>query len=251
VDTKESKGFFFSWRFLPTLVAVLYTLLWTPVMKDVLQTEPWALLSLSGGSEASRSLLRPPEFWWTNIINAVRNKGKAGGVRWAVLLATIAAMTSSLVINPLSAGLLGVVQTTLTRQQQFSTIATPSSTPALSEQGDATFLQTVTNLVFNTTTSAWLQDDFSVMPFWPSGMSSAPLGTRLSDFPQLWQGNTSVFQVQLECTPFLPRLGVGSSISYVYMHTSDGCDWTLPRDFFTPTGLWSQFTVGMKLIETK
>ncbi len=67
----SSGGFNFRKRFLPTFIAVLYTLLWTPVVADVIRTEPWALLSRATGAQARDSLLKRDQLWWSHIADAV------------------------------------------------------------------------------------------------------------------------------------------------------------------------------------
>jgi hypothetical protein len=60
-------------NFLPTLVAVLYGLLWASICQDVIQTEAWALLSRPGGAKASESILMENEFTWNHILQAQNN----------------------------------------------------------------------------------------------------------------------------------------------------------------------------------
>ena len=51
ISEAESGGSFnFRKRFLSTFIAVLYTLIWTPVYANVIRTEPWAFVSRSVGA---------------------------------------------------------------------------------------------------------------------------------------------------------------------------------------------------------
>jgi hypothetical protein len=39
-DNRSSIAFDFAWGYVPTIVAVCYTILWVPVAKEVVRTEP-------------------------------------------------------------------------------------------------------------------------------------------------------------------------------------------------------------------
>jgi hypothetical protein len=245
-NTNDGIAFTFSWRYLPTIAGVLYTLLWTPVMKDVLMTEPWALLSLAGGSKASASLLKGDSFWWIQAINSIRNKGKPGGIRWPVFISIAGSMIGSLAINPLSAGFLAVEQTTITQQKEFTTLAPLESPMTPLNISDSTYLKTIVNA----STSAWLMDDFAVMPFWPPDLASAPLGPMLGNTAQVWSSNASVFKVQFECES-LPRMSDNNSSSpNVIFKASDGCTLNLTVNDISNInggpwgGVWGQFNVS-------
>jgi Protein of unknown function (DUF3433) len=253
-NADESSAFKFSWRYLPTISAVIYALLWTPVMKDVVRTEPWALLSLPHGAKASESLLKRDDSWWRHTIRAVQNRNKAGGVRWAVLLAIVGRMIASVVINPLSAGLFDIIDTTTTTQKEFSTFTPPKSTLPFPNIDDTTYIRSIANIIFNVSTSAWTRDDFTVMPFWPSDLSETPLGAQLPYPPQLWIGNTTVFKVQLDCEQFssvskkMENITQFITQSQVTLEANDGCTLELPANCSSSSmgcGLWGQFNVSI------
>jgi hypothetical protein len=98
----------FLFNFLPTLVAVLYALIWTTIAKDAIRTEPWAMANMPGGVMVSDSLLLDNELSWKHIVHAL--KPTKGGVRWALLLAITGNFVASVILNPLSAGLLQATQ---------------------------------------------------------------------------------------------------------------------------------------------
>lgn len=150
----SSGGFNFRKRFLPTFVAVLYTLLWAPVVANIIRTEPWALLSRATGSKANDSLLKRDQMWWSHIADAMRARKRLDGVRWSVLLSVIAGLTSSLVVNPLSAGILDTASITSTKGSPFMTIRLLNVLSDSLHVGDATYLRAVSNIIFNVSTSA-------------------------------------------------------------------------------------------------
>jgi hypothetical protein len=260
-----SNGFAFSWRFLPTIVAVLYSLLWIPVMTDAVRTEPWALMSVPGGAKASKSLLKEGGFWvyvksfskktgkqlkssWKgrgkpsksfskgnplkglskrNPFKSLWKKmGKLRGLRWAVLLAVTASTVGSLVINPLSAGLLNVQTMAFAQNQAFTSLATPNTTPD-SQVNDATYLNAIAHLAHNLTTSPWLTDEYAVMPIWPSDMLAMPTGTQLVMAPQTWNGSASVFKLDFSCAPASALMSIqDDTIIVVNFQSNDGCSGT-------------------------
>jgi hypothetical protein len=251
-NAREGSAFTFSWRFLPTIISVLYALLWTPIMKDVLRTEAWALLSMPGGSKASASLLKAEQWWWKEAFNAIRNKGKAGGIRWPVFLAVVGTMIGSVVINPLSAGFLDVDDATSVQQKQFYTFKSPPSPLSTPEINDSTYLRAIANLVFNITTSAWMKDDYTVMPFWPETATNMPNGARLSTIPQDWSGNTSVFKVEFDCEPFTnisfirnPKVPLPTfTTPLIRFGSPSGCSLN-HATLYNGGGAWSQFNVSV------
>lgn len=154
---------------------------------DVVRTEPWSLLSLPSGSKGKDSLLKGDRIWWRHLSDAMRSSKRPGGKRWAVLISIIANLTASIVINPLSAGLFDMVMIVSTTDQQFSTVSLSAAGLQVPRIGDATYLRAATNLIFNVSTSAWNSDEYSVVPFWPSGMHNAPFDARLASTPQTWK----------------------------------------------------------------
>lgn len=217
-------------RFLPTIVAVLYTLLWTPVVADVVRTEPWALMARPAGAKAKISLLIGDRIWWNLIRDAFRQRKDTGGLRWAVLIAVIAGMSSSLIINPLSAGLFDSRARVATSDEPFFAVSLSSSETQSPRIGDALYLRAATNLIFKVTTSAWNTDDYSVAPFWPSSAGKEVTSSaRLTNRNQIWEANQDVIVAEVRCQRLtsisnstVPLEGM-SQANMPYMKTDDGC----------------------------
>jgi hypothetical protein len=224
VNARFSTGFKFSWRFLPTIVAVIYSLFWTPVMKDILRTEPWALMSLPHGSSASKSLLKETKVWFVEVVCAVSNrKKKPGGIRWAVFLAILCSMGGTLLINPVSAGLLKMKVVSKTSHDTFTTILKPQAVPDSPLISDALYLSAISNLVYNTSQSAWFSNEYAVVPFWPASIIKAPLESRFAPIPQIWNAVTEVFKLQLQCQAFANVSVQCSADCLLTLQSSDGC----------------------------
>ena len=236
-------------RFLPTLVAVLYTLLWRPVVVDIIRTEPWAFLSFLTGSKARDSLLKTDKMWWSHVADAFRTKTRPGGVRWALFISVIAGMVASIVVNALSAGLFDTLSLLVTSERQFMGILPLTSEAQPWRIGDATYLRAVTNLLFNVSTSAWTTDEFIVAPFWPSDLDQAPLAASLARSPQLWVGTRDVLIAQFQCQPFttISSYYDSTNFSYPYLQTEDGCavlnGLSRKYDGRCSDGIWGQINV--------
>jgi hypothetical protein len=181
----SSGGSNFRKKFLPTFVPVLYTLLRAPIVADVIRIEPWVLLSRVTGSKAEDSLLKRDQMWWSHIADAVRARKRLNGVRWSLLLSVVASLASSLVINPLSAGLLDTASITSTKGNLFMTVKPLNVVSNLLQIGDATYLRAVSNIIFNVSTSAWNTDRYSVISFWPSSLANVPLSATLTPERQI------------------------------------------------------------------
>ena len=253
----SSGGFNFRKRFLPTFVAVLYTLLWAPVVADVIRTEPWALLSRATGSKANDSLLKRDQMWWNHVADAIRARKRLSGVRWPLLLAIVASITSSLVINPLSAGLLDTASITSTKENPFMTVGPLDVLSNVLHVGDATYLRVVSNIIFNISTSAWNTDRYSVVPFWPLSLADVPISATLTPERQIWTGNSTIVSLRLHCQPLVSKINrteYQGEYPRTYLQTSDGCGviasdwvWRMCRSY-DRAGSWGQINVRERLI---
>jgi hypothetical protein len=173
-DNKDSAAIFFSWRFLPTLVAMMYSLLIADLANDVRRTEILARLSSPNGASAAHTICMPTRSWRKDPFDAWNKRKNNGKRSWALLSASIANLLALLIISPLSTNFVSPVDTRF---------ATPITLLRARELGEMTELSTaspmVTSLttigaVLNLTTSAWLTTKYTVVPFW-SGTSISPL----------------------------------------------------------------------------
>jgi hypothetical protein len=248
-DAGSSGSFDFKKQFLPTFVAVLYTLFWTPVVADAVRTEPWALLSRATGAKAEDSLLKRDQMWWGHVADAVRAKKRLDGVRWVPLISIIASFASSLIINPLSAGLLDTGRIVSTEEQQFEAVQSSSEVQS-SRIGDAIYLRAASNLIFNVTTSAWNTEKYSVAPFWPSSFTTVPLSANLSPQRETWIADQLVVSTSMQCRPLTSAFYVTTKGHYPqpYLQTDDGCALVVPvlvgHSYCADSGgTWSQISV--------
>jgi hypothetical protein len=201
-DDKDSATTFFSWRFLPTLVATVYSLLVANLAIDVRRTEIFARLSSPNGVSAAHTVCMPTRSWWNDLFDAWSKKENSGKRSWALLSASIANLLALLIISPLSAIDLSPVDTqyitpiTLLRARELGEMSEVSTASKM------VIFRTTIGAVLNRTTSAWLTTKYTVVPFWPWDLDVSPLGSTFTELPtQDWSGQATVYQTELNCVP--------------------------------------------------
>ena len=207
-DFNESIAFHFAWRFLPTMLAVLYALAITTLINDVKRTEAFAKLSASNGSSALSSLFVSGGYWWEDPLKAFSKKGNNGRRSWTLLWASVANIIAVLLVPPLSSGLLSMNEVQIPRRSDFLRLEIPSPLTPLNTITDETYFRTTSSLVQNLTTSAWLSETYATLPFWPADFDEVPFGASLAKADQQWQGQTAVFKAELQC------ISMGSIVKY-------------------------------------
>ena len=201
-----SSATLFGWRFTPTLVAVLYTLLTSAMFNDVRRTEAFARTSHPTGASSASSILLVPGQWWNVLSRSLKKAENHGHVNIFVLAAVLVNVISFLLINPLSSALLQSQPVDLTSQQTFQDYGVNAEHPIDTSAGELTYFRTIGNILQNLSTSAWITDSHVVVPFWPSN-SVPELGISLSDVTQRWQADATVMSAELDCEEMTIRKG--------------------------------------------
>lgn len=201
VDLDESQSILLASRFVPTLLAVLYVLSLSVLLDDVKRTEPFARLALPAGAPANKSLTWKAGPWWTALSRSF--PGRHGGLRtsWAMFWAAFAFMLGSLVVSPLSSTLMVSQNVIFTQRTDFSQLDINDSLPLQANPLSTTYFRTVSNVLQNVSTSAWITDHYAVLPTWPEGLGVAPLGPVLSTSTATWRSEATVFGIELYCEP--------------------------------------------------
>lgn len=207
----NSIALLFGWRFAPTLFAVIYNLLESLLLQDVKRTESFARLSHNESSLAKYTLLRSSNFWWNDPGDALSKRRSNGKRSWTLFWSSIANILGFLVISPLSAALLSVQDKSITRKAEFSTMLVPHKTALNMTADDETYSRSTSALLHDLKTSAWLSNDYAILPFWPTKTENIPLGATLARTPQTWESTTTVFKVDLECSSMV-LTAVGSFV---------------------------------------
>jgi hypothetical protein len=201
-DDRNSAMTFFSWRFLPTLVATVYSRLVAILVNDVRRTEIFARLSSREGASAAYTVCMPTRSWWNDPFDAWSKKKNGGKRSWALLSASVANLLALLVISPLSAIYLSPAETQFPTPTTFSRAREVGDTTSISPASGMIMFRTTIAAVLNQTTSAWLSTEYTVVPFWPSNLPETPLGSVFTGLPtQTWSGQTMVYHTELNCVP--------------------------------------------------
>ncbi|KAI0165245.1 hypothetical protein GGR52DRAFT_101832 [Hypoxylon sp. FL1284] len=197
-DDDESDGAAVGSKFVPTTLAVIYVL-WTSILfDDIKQTEAFARLASPSGALAESSLTWTAEAWWDALFDSFPKRFRK--TSWALLFGTTTFILGFLVVSPLSSTLVVSQDVVFTRATNFAQINMASSTPLQANPFSATYFRTISNVLQNVTTSAWLTEKYAVLPFWPDKANPAPLGPVIANSAaQTWTANTTVFSAQLDC----------------------------------------------------
>jgi Protein of unknown function (DUF3433) len=228
-----SKGLLFGWRFTPTLIAVLYVQLTAMLLDEIKRTESFARMAraATGGVEASTSILQALEAWW-NAFGDGLSKAKNGGKRSYLLLCCASVnIVGFLFISPLSSSLLSSQDLVVSKKAQFTRIEpNHKAVLPLTVERD-TYFRTMGHLLQNVSTSAWITDKYTILPFWPSDLTdNMPLGPILPATASKWEVDTVVMNTNMECE-FITLRGSayvdnGTSLS-IELASDSGCNYGL------------------------
>ncbi|KAI0445143.1 hypothetical protein F4803DRAFT_509535 [Xylaria telfairii] len=198
VEDNGSKAIVVGSKFVPTLLAVALGLLATILLDDVKRTEPFAKMASASGASAKESVTWTGGSWWT--IPKPLGKG-----RLPLFCATLVFILASLAVSPLSSTLLVTRSVVFDTETQFHQLNLNPLAPIQPAPLATTYFRTISNILKNVSTTAWISNDYVVVPFWPDGPSRIPLSPILSDHAQIWSSNTTIFSVDLDCTPMNTR----------------------------------------------
>lgn len=262
----NTSTFLFTWKFIPTLAAVVYSLLVMTTINDIKRTEPYARLSRPGGAPAASTLFLKSGSMWSDIFTTLRNSKNGGARNWALFWASFVNLLTILIVVPFSAAFIFPANILVKNTTTFSQLAASVDSPMELSTDDSIFIRTISSVLLNTTTSAWVSNDYAVLPFWPSNENAVPLGGVVSSSSLQWTANTTVYQTDLECSPMglrsfanftlnqslahLPGITMFSDVNLTsfILESADGCTLGLagfPPDFSSNTifktggGWWS------------
>jgi hypothetical protein len=192
----------FGWKFVPTLIAVIYTQFTAVILSTLKRTEPFARLAkpLECIPVARYTLLEKSKPWWTTLSHGFQKKRNSGSWNLAMVLSCLGYILAILGISPISAALLGTKEVEHTSSKAFKRITTHDDSPLSPVADRNTYLRTTGAILQNYSTSPWVTDDFLILPFWPS--SSPDVGSRWDSHilqGERWEANTTVIQNNLVC----------------------------------------------------
>ncbi|KAF2963232.1 hypothetical protein GQX73_g10341 [Xylaria multiplex] len=119
-----------------------------------------------------------------------------------------------LIISPLSSSLIVSQTVALAQQTRFLQLDIRPSMPIQAQPLSETYYRSISSVLRNVTTSAWISDQYAVVPFWPASFQTIPLGPILFDTDQTWTATTSVFSTELICEPLTLTNVSGTDVSW-------------------------------------
>jgi hypothetical protein len=211
----------FSYMYLPTVISVIYSFLWTWVDLDVKRLEPYFQLSKDGGASAEDSVLLsyPLEFLMTLPFTAFKRR------HWSVLSAAMIMILVFWGLTPIQAGIFAVRTITI-REKSVPGSHARGYTP-ISDQGNltGTYAQSVYNIAcLNETLPAFMTKEYVLGELGPIELTSVEASN------SNYTGPTTLYSVDLSCE--LATIW-NSSGRYFYNNTR-GCSFFAPR--YRPMG---------------
>ncbi|KAJ5574258.1 uncharacterized protein N7459_008685 [Penicillium hispanicum] len=229
----DSNALLFGWRYSPTLITVIYIQFTAMLFNDVKRTEPFARLARPEGAKASSSILYSSGPWWVALYDGFARK-KNGGRSWVLICASLVNIIGFLAISPLSSAFLYSEEVVVPRSTDFLRLSPQSGSPLPIAADRTTHFRTIANLLQNVSTSGWITDNYTILPFWPSSLKDTPLNTLPTSSSETWEGETTMFKSELSCERMAVEAQTNGSYSYqkdygespgisVVWSTPDGC----------------------------
>lgn len=188
----------FGWRFTPPLLAVLYVQMTAMLLDNIKRTECFARMARPGGAAAVSSILRAPGAWWNALADGLSKH--SGRRSWLLFSTACLNIIGFLAISPLSSSFLELAEVIFTTEVDFTRMIPPPQPISLVSNRD-TKLRIIGHVLQNISTSVWMSDNYTFLPFWPMTLENAALGPELPGLFQTWQAETWVLSAHLDCNP--------------------------------------------------
>jgi hypothetical protein len=189
------------WKFVPTLMAVVYTQLTVMLLNAMKRTEPFARLARSKPDvpAARHTLLEKPRPWWTTLVHGFQSQKNGGVKSWAIILSCAVFILAALAISPISAALLGIKEIQVSNPVELARFELNRDSVLQPQVKRDTYLRTTGALLQNYSTSPWMNDKYFILPFWPVGKTGSSWNYR-SSIPQTLEAETTVFHSNFSCS---------------------------------------------------
>ncbi|KAM6512544.1 hypothetical protein FSOLCH5_010256 [Fusarium solani] len=205
----------FSYLYVPTIIAVLYSIIWSWIDLDVKRMQPWFELSKSEGTTGENSLFLDYQYDFVALVPFKAAKRK----HWPVFFGGTAMVIVFWALTPLQSALLG---TGVVKQTDSVTIGTRSQLLPMREHDsllDPEFLNTGYAV-------GWLDQPFP--PFTTSKYAILPFYTANNTLPEKVDSNvtavTTKLSTELSCWPAeIHQDGPRSKSSYFFLN-GQGCN---------------------------
>ena len=191
------------WKFVPTLIAVVYTQLIVTIIAAVKRTEVFARMAKPMGKVpvARYTLLEKSKPWWTTLAHGFQRRRNAGSWSWVVILSCIAYILAMLGISPISAALLTTKEVQHSKSEATTQLIPRNGSTIAPRVERDTYLRTMGAIFQNYSTSPWIQDGFVILPFVSEQTSrNASLWAARNEGPGTLEMNTTVFRNEFVCS---------------------------------------------------
>lgn len=199
----------FLYLYLPTIVSVIYSFLWTWIDLDVKRLEPFFQLSRPGGVTAENSILLhyPFDFLAMVPFKALRRK------HWSVFASSMVMVLIFWGLTPMQSGLFAV--RTILVTEDFPTKL--SDYTPIERQGNlsALYAQSVYNIAWlDESMPSFMTTDFMLQPFAPFTNASVE-GNNVT-----YSGGTTMYSLDLICEP---PTSINNTGAVIYYESEGGC----------------------------
>ncbi|KAF5593281.1 hypothetical protein FPCIR_5286 [Fusarium pseudocircinatum] len=208
----------FSYLYVPTIIAVLYSMIWSWIDLDVKRMQPWFELSKKGGATAENSLFLDYQYEFVALVPFKAAKQK----HWPVFFGGTAMVMVFWLLTPLQSSLLG---TKVTNQTKAANITHRSQLVPLNQQ--VTLLDP--EVLNNGYAVGWLGQPYP--PFTTSKYALLPFYLRSNTAPDKvptnWTAETTKLTTELSCWQAdIHRNEHGATLAYNFLN-GHGCNATV------------------------
>ncbi|KAH8688160.1 hypothetical protein BGZ61DRAFT_353025 [Ilyonectria robusta] len=205
-----------SYLYVPTVVAVLFSMLWGWVDLDIKRIQPWIELSKSTGATAEDSILLdyPSDFIALAPIRAAKRR------HWPVFLSGFSVVLIFWVMTPLQSALLGISTSTHTRSA--SAMNRSMLLPADEQVINMRYLNMAYAIGWlNQSYPAFTARDYALLPFY---VNDDVDDSALSNIERNWTAETTKLWAEFTCTPAtVKKTNNGSRNNPMYDFQGRGC----------------------------
>jgi hypothetical protein len=207
-------------------------------------------LARPNGAEAKSSILKSPGAWWNALYDGFAKK--RNGSRSVILIcASFLNIFGFLAISPLSSAILFSEDLVVPKSIEFTSLTPVEKSPLPIDADRTTHFRTIANLLQNVSTSPWITDEYTILPFWPADMQDAPITSLPTSSSQTWEAETTMFKSHMNCTQMSMDRQKDTSVKYTKdggrlpsisttWSSPDGCEYGLSvENSFKSGGSWS------------
>ena len=234
------------WKFVPTLVAVIYTQMTAMILGAVKRTEPFARMArpIEQVPVARYTLLEKSKPWWTTLVHGSQKQRNGGSRSYAAILSCAVFILAILGISPISAALLTSREAQMQHVVDMHCLSPNKTIPLTPQVERATYLRTTGAILQNYSTSPWVTGEYFISPFWPSEHIESMWAYQAPN-PRIWEMLTPVYRNDFICRALQVQSQV-NRYNYTYDRPSttvqfssedgdDGCQLNITRDYLVNT----------------